>query len=76
MNRSTKKDDHKAMVPFSDPSLARLGKMVKGAEKGEFFPIFNNASVDFPSDSVDMSTGLSFVCDCVTTATSFFLHRR
>ena len=50
MNRSTKKDDHKAMVPFSDPSLARLGKMVKGAEKGEFFPIFNNASVDFPSD--------------------------
>ena len=33
--------------------LARLGKMVKGAEKGEFFPIFNNASVDFPSDSVD-----------------------
>ena len=53
MNRSTKKDDHKAMVPFSDPSLARLGKMVKGAEKGEFFPIFNNASVDFPSDSVD-----------------------
>jgi hypothetical protein len=55
VNRSTKKDDHKAMVPFSDRYLvgflARLGKMVKGAEKGEFFPIFNNASVDFPSDS-------------------------
>ena len=50
MNRSTKKDDHKAMVLSPTQVVIKMGK---GAEKGEFFPIFNNASVDFPSDSVD-----------------------
>ena len=82
MNRSAKNDDHEAMVPtkisstfqssYRNLGTLSFGKIVKGAGVPKF--IISQASN--PSDYVDMSTGLSFVCDCVTTATSFFLHRR